>query len=135
MMNSRESRRTDMLLYQKVISRSDLRANPQVFYVFGDNAEREGLGGQAKECRGETNSIGIATKRSAKEFFSDDSEEDLRAIQQDLARLENLLRNVVVVFPHDGIGTGRASMSTKCPGLKRYLDTELGRLGIRNGLD
>ncbi len=40
-----------------------VRAEPETYWVFGDNLERRGLGGQAKEMRGEPNAIGIVTKR------------------------------------------------------------------------
>jgi hypothetical protein len=52
------------VLRQKWITRDDLRANPNVLYLFGDNERREGLGGQAKEMRGEPNAIGVRTKAS-----------------------------------------------------------------------
>lgn len=51
-----------IVLHQKFIFREDLQANPDVYYLFGDNVERRGLGGQAKEMRGEPNAIGVATK-------------------------------------------------------------------------
>ena len=53
-----------MIIYQKFIYRSDLKANPSVLYLFGDNLQRVGLGGQAKEMRGEPNAVGIATKKA-----------------------------------------------------------------------
>ena len=46
-----------MIIMQYRIYRSDLELNPDILYCFGDNDHREGLGGQAKECRGEKNSF------------------------------------------------------------------------------
>ena len=43
-------------------TRAEIKANPDKLYVFGDNMARVGLGGQAKEARGEPNSVGIPTK-------------------------------------------------------------------------
>jgi hypothetical protein len=60
-----------MIIYQKYIKREDLRANPTVLYVFGDNEARTGLGGQAKEMRGEPNAVGIATKASPWVFWDE----------------------------------------------------------------
>jgi hypothetical protein len=50
------------LIFQEWITRKDLRENPDKRYVFGDNVERRGYGGQAKEMRGEPNAIGVVTK-------------------------------------------------------------------------
>ena len=50
------------LFVQKWIARADLKQNQDRIYLFGDNVERVGHGGQAKEMRGEPNAIGIATK-------------------------------------------------------------------------
>lgn len=49
------------LLFQNTIRRAHLRANPKNLYLFGDNEQRRGLGGLARECRGEPNAVGIAT--------------------------------------------------------------------------
>jgi hypothetical protein len=46
------------------IYRSDLILNPNVLFIFGDNMLRIGLGGQAREMRGQPNAIGIPTKQS-----------------------------------------------------------------------
>ncbi len=46
------------------ITRDMVRAEPDARFVFGDNVEREGFGGQAAAMRGEPNAIGVATKWS-----------------------------------------------------------------------
>ncbi len=53
-----------MIIFQKFIYREDLKNNQGVIYLFGDNDMRRGRGGQAKEMRGEPNSIGIRVKKS-----------------------------------------------------------------------
>ena len=58
------------IIFQKMIYREDLIRNPDTIYLFGDNDKRKGLGGQAKEMRGESNAIGIRTKKAP---FSDNS--------------------------------------------------------------
>lgn len=60
-----------IILRQTRIYRADLAMNPKVLYVFGDNLERKGFGGQAYEMRGEPNAFGIATKRLASHYFPD----------------------------------------------------------------
>ena len=54
-----------MIVYRtdKVITRDKIKENPDVLYLFGDNLLRKGLGGQAKEMRGEPNTLGIVSKK------------------------------------------------------------------------
>lgn len=127
------------IIYQKWIKRDDLRANPDLIYIFGDNANRIGLGGQAAAMRGEPNAIGIATLWAPGDPFSDfEIGAVMRIIDQDISKVEirmDLFDLDTVVFPMDGIGTGLANMIVHCPQAKEYLDTQLlVRLGIKNGL-
>jgi hypothetical protein len=46
------------------ITRADLRADKEKIFLFGDNLAERGLGGQAREMRGEENAIGIPTKKA-----------------------------------------------------------------------
>lgn len=59
----------------KRITRGKIKENPDVLYLFGDNLIRKGLGGQAKEMRGEPNTVGIVTKKypsnEENSFFTD----------------------------------------------------------------
>lgn len=116
------------LIYQKMIVRADLQRNPQVLYVFGDNLQRTGFGGQAKEMRGEPNAIGVATKRAPGrrdcDYFSDD---DLAfnelSIYSDLKEvMDALARGRVVVWPADGLGTGLSQLPTRAPQTWDYLE-------------
>lgn len=109
------------IVYQKMIHREDLRANPDKFYVFGDNAVRIGMGGQAGEMRGEPNAIGVATKRapsmSPGSFFSD-CEEDARTLAADMLIVNSALMTAkIVVVPRDGLGTGLSQLPTRAPRL------------------
>lgn len=122
------------VLYQKMISRSDLKANPTVLYLFGDNDVRRGFGGQAKEIRGEENAVGVRTK--ARPCMGDDCYwsdqtlvENMAKIDQDLAPVrEHLRRNGIVVVPVDGIGTGYSQMEQRCPMTFAYLQEALAGL-------
>lgn len=116
-----------MIRYQKWITRADLRANPDKHYLFGDNAVRQGLGGQAKEMRGETNALGIATKwlptMEEQAFFSDDNEHCRQIILTDLSKVQSLLRqNRIVVVPAMGLGTGLSQLPTRAPQLALLID-------------
>ena len=50
------------ILFRHMIYRKQLKDNPNILYVFGDNMVRQGYGGQAREMRGEPNAVGIPTK-------------------------------------------------------------------------
>ena len=118
-----------MIIYQSRIYRADLRANPDVYYIFGDNVERIGLGGQAKEMRGEPNAVGVATKWAPRmndsDFFSDDQYDEITQI------LLNDLRPIMVpilyqsskcvIVPMDGIGTGLSELPTRAPKIYQFL--------------
>jgi hypothetical protein len=105
------------LLFQKHVHREDLKANPSVFYVFGDNEARKGYGGQAFEMRGEPNSIGIPTKKTPFTFWSDrDLEDNCRTLDEHFRKLHVILQGgATVVFPLMGIGTGLSNMKEECP--------------------
>lgn len=115
-----------MFKYQKFITRQDLKDNPDTLYVFGDNLERVGLGGQAAEMRGEPNAVGIPTKRSPgmeeEDFFDNSVEcfrEFLAASFFDIVLLANWDGDVV--WPEDGIGTGLAELKTRSPRIWDYI--------------
>lgn len=107
------------------ITRDDLRGNPEAVFVVGDNVERRGYGGQAKEMRGEPNAIGIATKwapsMSQKAFF-DDPVTCRNIVERDLLVVQRALdRGKTVVVPADGIGTGLSCLPLVAPKLNGYI--------------
>lgn len=92
-------------------------------YVFGDNVQERGLGGQAGVCRGEPNCYGVPTKKApsmvATAFFSDDEFNDnIRVISNALLRIPQDAR-VLVILP--GIGCGRAELPTRAPKTYAFL--------------
>lgn len=107
--------------YQKFIHRSDLQANPDTLYVFGDNVQRIGMGGQAFHMRGEPNAVGVATKWTPSTdptaYFAD---KDLTTVKhiwiQDTERVvQHLLEGQTVIWPEDGIGTGLSDVPNRAP--------------------
>ncbi len=126
------------ILYQKFINREDLRKNPTVLYLFGDNDERAGIGrnNQATEMRGEPNAVGVRTKRAprgdADAFWSDrDFERNCAKIEEDLTRAKaHLRRGGILVIPLDGIGTGFAQMEKRCPKTFNVLRQSLDSLHV-----
>lgn len=128
-------RHKPQLIKQKFISRADIQANPDKVYLFGDNDKREGSGGQAKEMRGEPNTIGIRTKKAPlydpSVYYTDDEYKDnVKKINEDINRVRDaVLRGKTIVVPEDGIGTGMALLSEKAPktlahvkGVLKYLE-------------
>ena len=117
-------------------TRAMLKARSDALFVFGDNMLRAGLGGQARECRGEPNAVGIPTKHrpemSAPAFFNDadlDDQAMKQAIDAGLVRLaSHLLAGGTVVLPADGLGTGLAELPRRAPRIHAYIERAIGRL-------
>jgi len=122
------------VIFQKWISRSDLMDNPDKIYVFGDNNKRYGLGGQAKEMRGELNAFGIPTKwaplTSDDAYFSD-AQYDVVAKIFDFhfKKLKSHIENgTSVVFPTDGLGTGLSQLPQRAPKINELLQNLISDL-------
>jgi hypothetical protein len=110
---------------------------PEKIWVFGDNMKAFGKGGQAI-IRDEPNAFGIPTKRYPSwddwAFFSDQPDE-IEAVKESLRELWKLSQDKVIVFPEDGIGTGRAKMKEKSPiAYKLMCDILREHFGILNGV-
>lgn len=104
-------------IYADHFSVEQCRANPHQIYVFGDNLDRHGTGGQAI-IRYEPNVFGVPTKRYASmkqgAFFSDAPCEREHVLQA-LRDLYVIGRRHTLVFPSKGLGTGMAKMPEKSP--------------------
>lgn len=119
------------VIYFKWILRSDLTSHPDWIFLFGDNAMRIGLGGQAKMMRNEPNAIGIRTKwapyRDKEAYFSD--EQYVRIcdmIHCDLVPVAEALRQgKTVVIPKDGLGTGLSDLPKRAPKVFEFLRSEI----------
>lgn len=123
--------------YRRMIYRRDLQRNPKCLFIFGDNLQRAGMGGQAQEMRGEPNAVGVVTKKyptmsSEAAFFSDkDYAQFKAAIAPDLKRIKLHLDNGgFVVCPEAGIGTDRASLPSRAPKCFVLLHEAFSKLGI-----
>lgn len=120
-----------MIEFMKFIKRSDVKKNHDKFFVFGDNNMHLGIGGQAKEMRGEPNAIGVRTKKTPgidpSAYYTDNEFDDNKQkIDLDLNYIEMLLSEEnTVVFPKDGIGTGLAKLQEKAPKTFEYLQNRL----------
>lgn len=114
------------LVFLKWIIRDMLRREPDARFVFGDNVDRVGMGGQAGEMRHEQNAIGVATKwhpggRDA-DFFSEGDDEARRVINTDIDKVvAALIEGRTVYVPYDGLGTGLSQLPTRAPTLHHHI--------------
>ena len=122
-----------MIEYRKHITRAMLKAEPEKLFVFGDNIHRKGYGGQAKEMRDEPNAVGIPTKvyPSMDEgafFIDEDFPVFVARAAKDFLRLSQHIGPIV--WPKDGIGTGRAQLKERAPKIWFYIEAQ--RLILEN---
>ena len=98
--------------------------NPNMLFVFGDNEQRMGNGGQAI-IRLEPNSIGLATKKSSALYWSDDDlQHNKDVINSDIHEIKRMYeeeRYKYIVFPKAGLGTGLSDLHNKAPRTFLYL--------------
>jgi len=122
---------TNQIEFKNFITRAEVKANRNKIYVFGDNLEKVGYGGQAKEMRGEWNTIGIPTKKSPSEYLTDDdSSLVIPLIKIHFEIIEGHLQcGHTVVIPSAGIGTGLADLPNKAPRIWEVVEKELKKLG------
>lgn len=116
------------------ITREEVRANRDKIFLFGDNLTGRGYGGQAKEMRGEENSLGIPTKKlpsNSKDAFFTDKEfaANIKAIDEAFGKIPP---ERVVVIPKAGLGTGLAGLEEKAPKTFAYLNEKLAQTGFNN---
>lgn len=105
-----------------------LKDNPKTLFVFGDNLMERGLGGQAKEMRGEPNAVGIPTKRAPSMavsafFHNGDFDTFVATVAPIFMRLfKYTIAGGEVVWPRDGVGTGLAALQDRAPKLWLFLE-------------
>ncbi len=114
-----------MIEFKEYITREIVQTESHKLFVFGDNVERQGLGGQAKEIRYEPNAIGIITKHKptmTEDAFLDDSfyKRWLELSANDI--LQIFLYPGIVVWPYYGIGTGLAQLPKKAPKIFKTIE-------------
>lgn len=129
-----------MIKYKKFTTREYIRMNRDMLFIFGDNDIRAGYGGQAKEMRGEPNAFGIRVKKYPvlldDAYYSDnDFCNNIIKIETDIVRIKQAQERKNykhIVFPIDGVGTGRAKLEEKAPKTWGYL---CGALRMKLNID
>jgi hypothetical protein len=111
----------------------DVMKSSHKYFVFGDNCERWGKGGQAI-IRDLKNTIGIRTKKKPDNFSTsfltdDEYNTNSKLILEDILVIKekNLLDEDIVVSKN-GYGTGLAKMSERSPLTFNYLNDSLKNL-------
>ena len=118
------------MVISKRFSIEQCRTNPTTLFVFGDNLERYGEGGQAI-IRRQTNAIGLVTKKkpggTKDSYFSDiEYEQNIKIIEEDIERIKEYVKNYkTICFAQFGLGTGLSDMPRKCPKTFCYLTVRL----------
>lgn len=119
----------------RFITREYVRSNRDKLFLFGDNLERRGFGGQAAAMRGEPNTVGIPTKKSPNNrneaFFTDrELEQNKAAIDAAFAEISRSASDSirVIVVPFAGLGTGRAQLRKRAPQTFAYPQRKLTEL-------
>ena len=124
------------LLRVAYISRQMVRENRHILFVYGDNMERRGLGGQAASMRNEVNTRGIPTKwrpeRDAAAYFTD-ADWDNPKVREAISFAFKVMRAALaagrdVVIPADGLGTGLAELPARAPRLHARIERAIARL-------
>ena len=117
------------IIFEKVYTIQKAKENPNTIYVFEDNLAGWGKNGQSI-IRGMSNAYGIQTRKSPYDCFSDEEFEKVKClIDLRIKGIEDMLKSGrVVVFPEDGIGTGKDDIQWKAPKVFRYLNNKLIKL-------
>lgn len=121
-----------------------VESNPDLLFVFGDNLESKGTGGQA--CiRYADNSFGIPTKveptmNEQRAFFRDELIElNALVFTACIGFIQDQIeKGKIIVFPSSGLGNGYAQMSKRAPKtwelFNKMLLEELGIVNTDTGL-
>ena len=122
---------------KKFITREFIQKNRNFLFLYGDNLDRVGFGGQALEMRGEWNSIGIATKRSIHHSFPNDYFFDtdydtipilcreFDYVKQFLQRNKRDLGINRIIVPEDGLGTGLSKLPEYAPKALEFIELRI----------
>lgn len=111
----------------KKVTRDKVRENKDVLYLFGDNTIGKGLGGQAKEMRGEPNTVGIVTKRfpstTDNSYFIDEDYETFKAFTNQGFRdvIKYVYDNKPRAVVEPPLGVGLADLPKRAPECYKYL--------------
>jgi hypothetical protein len=129
-----ENRQVKIIVWNTHITRQLVKAHPNDVWLFGDNLLRTGMGGMAKEMRGEPNCIGVPTKLRPdmrKDAFFNDTAYDLAVSCIETALIVAVMKAMElggdIIIPC-GLGRGLAKLPEKSPKIWAYLQKKLQEL-------
>lgn len=117
----------------KRFDREKVMAHPNSLFLFDDNLERRGRGGQAV-IRDLPNALGVPTRRAPRRdesaYFTDsDYNKVARLIYEVFRKAYTHLRlGKDVVIPLDGLGTGLAQLPKRAPAIHEVIKSEIAFL-------
>lgn len=108
---------------------SDVISNPEKIFIFGDNDQRAGKGGQAI-IRDQPNTFGIRTKKypsnDPDSFYTDDEfAENCRKIREDILSIRQRFFDKTIVLSSGGYGTGLSKLPQMAPVTFQFLNEHL----------
>ena len=114
---------------QTWITRADLKANRDLIYVYGDNVQREGRRGLARDMRGEVNAHPISISWGPFEPFTTDSIQAAKThITDDLRALADRTA-LCLIWPMTGIVPEFLTMPDELYAFMRQQAREILNLG------
>lgn len=121
-----------LILVSRKFSVEQCRVNFDTLFIYGDNLERVGMGGQAI-IREQKNSLGFATKKapsSGKDDYFTDEEYDTncKIIEEEIVKIKKYADEYdykAIAFPWAGLGVGLSNMQQKCPKTFCYMTMRL----------
>lgn len=121
-----------LILVSRKFSIEQCRVNFDTLFIFGDNDERVGMGGQAI-IREQKNSVGFSTKKAPgglkEDYYTDDEYEgNCKKIEEEIEKIKKYAQEgeyKAIAFPFMGLGTGLSEMPLRCPKTFFYMCTRL----------
>lgn len=121
-----------LILVSRKFSVEQCRVNFDTLFIYGDNLERVGMGGQAI-IREQKNSLGFVTKKAPgagkDDYFTDEEfAENCKIIEEEIVKIKKYADEYdykAIAFPFMGLGTGLSEMPLRCPQTFFYLCTRL----------
>lgn len=109
-------------------TRELVKENLNKLYIFGENQKQQGsciIGGGQAIVRGLPNTYGLCTLNAIGDYWTDDLFLlNVNQINSDIVNIANL-DFPTVVFPANGLGTGRAKLHVTAPRTFLYLCEQL----------
>ena len=109
------------------IQPEDIINNPNAIFIFGDNVHRTGKGGQAKvfrDLQNRPNVVGIATKQSPQELFTDSDKAEERQIKNQDKDFKSLYYKISLLRAQSSLDSVLPSRDVIDRGSKEYKERE-----------